>query len=71
MRRRIQEDSTYERFKKNEKGLVIRIAQVDGIEQTVTPRSLQERALFLAHTPLLAGHPGGSRMYQNLRRQVY
>ena len=37
----------------------------------VVPVSLQPRLLMLAHQPQVAGHPGGRKMYQTLRRQYY
>lgn len=52
-------------------GLLARRAKLDNAEQIVLPKSLQERALYFAHYPVLAGHPGGTRMYHNLRRQVF
>lgn len=37
----------------------------------VIPESLRPRLLDLEHTPVCAGHDGGRRMYQTLRRRYY
>ena len=41
------------------------------IEQVVLPDSLRPRVLQLAHHAKLAGHPGQTRMYYNVRRTYY
>ena len=58
-------------YLKNEHGLFCRRAPSDGAIQIVLPVSLRERVLLLAHYPRIAGHPGGSRMYQTLRQTFY
>jgi transposase InsO family protein len=35
------------------------------------PKSLRERAMNLAHYPKLASHPGSTRMYRTMRRDVF
>lgn len=58
-------------FAENTRGVLVRLAKIDQTEQIVLPKVLRERALYLAHYPVMAGHPGGTRMCHNLRRQVY
>ena len=41
------------------------------IEQVVLPDTLRRRVLQLAHHVKLAGHPGQTRMYYNVRRTYY
>ena len=41
------------------------------IEQVVLPDTLRPRVLQLAHHVKLAGHPGQTRMYYNVRRTYY
>ena len=41
------------------------------IEQVVLPDTLRPRVLQLAHHAKLAGHPGQTRMYYNVRRTYY
>ena len=52
-------------------GLICRRAQKGNAGQIILPKTLRRQALPLAHYPRLAGHPGGSRMYQTLRRTFY
>ena len=39
--------------------------------QIVVPQSLKKRVLYLNHYPLLAGHPGGRKLYQRIRHHFY
>ena len=48
-----------------------RRAQKENAEQLISPKTLRRQALLLSHYPRLAGHPGGSRIYQTLRRKFY
>ena len=52
-------------------GLICRRSNLDGALQRVVPVSLRERVLYLSHYQLLAGHPGGYKMYATLRREYY
>lgn len=70
IRRKISEYPTYP-FAENEKGFLLRIAKIEKTEQVVLPKTLCERALYLPHQSTLVRHPGGTRLYYNLRRQVY
>eukprot|EP00171_Calliarthron_tuberculosum_P001622 IDg1622t1 len=40
-------------------------------QQIVVPETLRLRALNLFHRPVMAGHPGGKKMYTTLRRTLY
>ena len=70
IRRKIA-DGEEDRFFEDTRGYLSRISAQDRISQIILPEALRERALLLAHYPRLAGHPGGSRMYQTLRRTFY
>ena len=61
----LQEETQYDQ------GFLSRCEPKDQAEQIILPKPLRQRALLLAHYPVLAGHPGGSRMYQTLRRTFY
>ena len=69
-KRRLETDSSLP-FVGNDKGVFCRLAPKDHSEQIVLPKSLRERALLLGHYPRMSGHPGGSRMYQTMRRTFY
>lgn len=58
-------------YDEDERGLLVRIATIDRSIQIVLPNTLRQRVLLLSHYPRMAGHPGGSRMYQTLRRTFY
>ena len=55
----------------DERGLIVRLAPVDGARQVIIPKSLRARALHLAHHTPVAGHPGVSRQYYTMRRSMY
>ena len=69
-KRRLETDSSL-LFAENDKGVFCGLAPKDHSEQIVLPKSLRERALLLGHYPRMSGHPGGSRMYQTMRRTFY
>ena len=52
-------------------GLTCRCAQKDNTEQIILQKTPRRQAMIRAHNPPLAGHPGGSRMYQTLRQTFY
>ena len=52
-------------------GLTCRRAKKDNAGQIILPKTRRRQALLLAHYPRLADHPGGSCMYQTLRRTFY
>ena len=70
IRKRIAAKETME-FTEDERNLIIRLAPIDHSRQIYTPKSLRSRLLLLAHYPRSVGHPGGTRMYQTLRRTFY
>jgi Integrase zinc binding domain len=55
----------------DEDGILVRIAPLDGSRQIVVPWSLRPRLLWLEHFPVVAGHPGVSKMYAAMRRIFY
>lgn len=55
----------------NEESLLCRKVNVDGKVQVSMPLKYRTAALYNAHHPKLAGHSGGSRMCDTLRRQCY
>jgi Integrase zinc binding domain len=58
-------------FAVNEKGLLVRLSPLDEAEQVVVPRCLANRVMCLAHISRLNAHPGGTRMYDTLRKSFY
>ena len=55
----------------DEDGILVRIAPLDGSRQIVVPWSLRPRLLWLEHFPVVAAHPGVSKMYAAMRRRFY
>ena len=55
----------------NTDGILIRNAPLDGSKQIVVPLSLRPRLLQLEHFPVVAGHPGVSKMYASMRRRFF
>lgn len=51
--------------------VLVRRSPLDGRLQKVVPRCLVPLVLHLAHNPLHAGHPGGTRMYATIRESYY
>ena len=58
-------------FEVDDRGLVCRTSPLDGSVQIVMPTDLQERCLSLYHLPKIAGHPGGTKMYAQMRKSFY
>jgi Integrase zinc binding domain len=54
-----------------EDGILVRIAPLDKSRQIVVPWSLRPRLLWLEHFPVVAAHPGVSKMYEAMRRRFY
>jgi len=52
-------------------GILRRRAAPAGAHQVVVPASLQEQVLLFENDATLAGHPGESRMYAEMRRYYY
>jgi Integrase zinc binding domain len=55
----------------DEDGILVRIAPLDGSRQIVISGSLRPRILWLEHFPVVAAHPGVSKMYAAMRRRFY
>jgi hypothetical protein len=55
----------------NEGGILVRIAPLDGSRQIVVPWSLRRRLLWMEHFPVVAAHPGVSKMYAVMRLRFY
>jgi hypothetical protein len=55
----------------DDRGLIVRLDPKTGRTQIYIPESLRERIMTLGHYPQIAGHPGGTIMYQNLRRELF
>jgi hypothetical protein len=55
----------------NTDGILFRNAPLDGSKQIVVPLSLRPRLLRLEHFPVVAGHPGVSKMYASMRRKFF
>ena len=51
--------------------ILVRRSPLDGSLQKVVPFSLIPIILYHAHYPVHAGHPGGTRMYETIRREYY
>ncbi len=52
------------RFKRDDRGLLVRIAPIDLSHQVAVPLALRPRVLHLAHYPRLRGTHVTTRMYQ-------
>lgn len=65
------DEGNEERFKRDDRGLLVRVAPLDLAHQVLVPKDLRPRVLHLSHYPRLVGHPGTTRMYQTLRRAFY
>jgi hypothetical protein len=55
----------------DECGLLVRLDSKTGLTQIFIPESLSERIMTLGHYPQILGHPGGTRIYQNLRLELF
>ncbi len=62
---------TYGEYEEDERGVLVRIAKLDGTAQAPVPEPLRQRLLYLAHHTRLAGHPGITRMFYTLRRNFF
>jgi Integrase zinc binding domain len=51
----------------NTEGILVRNAPLDGSKQIVVPLSLRPRVLRLENSPVVAWHPGVSKMYASMR----
>jgi transposase InsO family protein len=55
----------------NTEGILVRNTPLDGSKQIVVPLSLRPRLLRLEKFPVVAGHPGVSKMYASMRRKFF
>jgi Integrase zinc binding domain len=55
----------------DEDGILVWIAPIDGSRQIVVPWSLRPSLLWLEHFPVVAAHPGVSKMNAAMRRRLY
>jgi hypothetical protein len=55
----------------NEVGVLVRKSHYDSTVQVVVPQSLVSRILYPEHYPPAAGHPGGHRMFQTIRKSFF
>jgi transposase InsO family protein len=58
-------------FDVDERGLLVRIAPLDGARQIVVPTALVARLLHLEHYPRTVAHPGVTRMLRTIRRTYF
>jgi len=70
LRDRMDQD-THSRFSETKKGLLVRVAPLDGAVQVYVPFTLRQDFLRLEHNVVRAGHPGVNRMYADIRRHYY
>ena len=59
------------RFKEDERGLIVRVADIDGIIQILVPLKLSQRVLCLSHYTPLVGHPGITEQFYTMRQTFY
>jgi len=69
--KRILDTSEPTRFYQNADGLLRREGHRAGSQQLVIPRPLVKDVLRAEHSSALVAHPGGSRMYQTMRKHFY
>ena len=55
----------------DDRGVLCRISPLDGAIQIAIPTILQDRCMGLFHLPRIAGHPGSTKMYSQMRRGFY
>ena len=58
-------------FDVDERGLLVRIAPLDGARQIVVLTALVARLLHLEHYPRTVAHPGVTRMLRTIRRTYF
>jgi hypothetical protein len=54
-----------------ERGILVRVAPLDGVRQTVVPAALVPLILHLEHYPRTVAHPGVTRMLRTIRRTYF
>lgn len=63
--------STDTRLTVDENWMICRQATINGSMQVIISEVFPQAVLYSRHYPILAGHPGTCRMYDELRRQLY
>ena len=58
-------------YKEDERGLIVRVADIDGAVQILVPLALRQRVLYLSHYTPLAGHPGITKQFYTMRQNFY
>ena len=58
-------------YKEDERGLIVRVADIDGTIQILVPLGLRQRVLYLSHYTPLAGHPGITKPFYTMRQTFY
>jgi hypothetical protein len=58
-------------FDTDERGILVRVAPLDGVRQIVVPAALVPRLLHLEHYPRTVAHPGVTRMLRTIRRTYF
>ena len=72
VRTRMDEDPmSSNTFQVDHQGILVRKAGLDASQQVVVPETLRPRLLTNCHYSATAGHPGGRRMYDTMRRRYY
>ena len=69
-RRRIEADETTQ-YKEDERGLIVKVADIDETIQILLPLNLRQRVLYLLHYTFLAGHPGITKQFYTMRKTFY
>jgi Integrase zinc binding domain len=64
-------EQTESEFSIDDRGLIVRLDPNAYRTQIYIPESLGEHRMSLGHYPQIAGHPGGTRMYQNVRIEEF
>ena len=58
-------------FLLDHQGILVRVSPLDSSHQVIVPESLRPRLLSSSHYVAVAGHPGGRRMYETMRKKFY
>lgn len=69
--RREMDGNAKSRFQEDPRGLLVRVAPLDGALQVYVPTHLRHGVMMREHLPTHAGHPGGNKMYTSMRRWFY
>ena len=69
IRKRLEKGERYS-FLEDDSGLVIHVVPLDGRSQMVVPPPFRQRTLHLAHCTPVSGHPGISRHFYTMRKDM-